>query len=81
MTTFTKTSHFSTARHHNTPDFVSGDAAALASHMSRCANGRSRFFSLHAALESAHSLLSSRMDTCALATVAVIGVLGLIGTV
>lgn len=81
MTTFTKTSSFSPARNPATPDFVSSDSAALASHMSRCAVGRSRFFGLHAALESAHSLIFSRMVTCALIAVVAVGMLGFVGMV
>ena len=81
MTTFAKSSPFSSSRDHTAPDFVSSDSAALASHMSRCANEQSRFFGLHLALESAHSLFFSRMVTCALITVAAIGVLGLVGMV
>ena len=81
MTKFTKKNHFSTARNHTTPDFVSSDSAALASHMSRCAHGRSRFFGLHAALESAHSVVFSRMVTCALIAVVAVGMLGLVGMV
>ena len=81
MTIFTKASHFPTARNHTAPDFVSSDSAALASHMSRCASGRSRFFNLHAALESGHALLCTRMVTCALVAVAAVGMLGLISMV
>ena len=78
MTTFTKASHFATARNHTPPDFVSSDSAALASHMSRCAIGRGRFFGLHAALESAHALFFSRMVTCALIAALAIGMLGVV---
>lgn len=82
MTTFGQsnhsTSHFSAAKHHTTLDFVSSDSAALASHMSHCANHRSRFFGLHTALESAHSLFSSRMVTCTLIAVVTIGTLGMV---
>lgn len=46
-------------------DFVSSDAAALASHMNRCAHSRSRFFRLHTALESAHSVVTPRLVTVA----------------
>lgn len=46
-------------------DFVSTDAAALASHMNRCASTRSRFFKVHTALETAHSLASPRIVTVA----------------
>ena len=81
MTIFTKTSHFSTARNHTAPDFVSSDSAALASLMNRCTNERSRFFGLHAALESAHSLFFSRMVTCALIAVVIIGMLSMVGMV
>lgn len=83
MTTFGQsshsTSHFSAANHLAAPDFVSSDSAALASHMSRCANDRSRFFGFHTALESAHSLFSSRMVTCTLIAVVAIGTLGMVG--
>jgi hypothetical protein len=44
-------------------DFVSSDAAALASHMNECASTRSRFFELQTALETAHSLISARLVT------------------
>lgn len=81
MTTFTEKSPLSTAGHPAMPDFVSSDSAALASHMSHCAHGRSRFFNVHAALESAHALLCSRMVTCALVVVAAVGMLGLVGMV
>lgn len=46
-------------------DFVSTDAADLASHMDHCAGSHSRFFPLHAALQSAHSVLSPRLVTVA----------------
>ena len=81
MTTFTETSPLSTDRHPCVPDFVSSDSAALASHMSHCAQGRSRFFDLHAAWESGHALLCTRMVTFALIAVAVVGLLALVGTV
>ena len=81
MTTFEKTNTLPAARHSATPDFVSSDSAALASHMSRCASGRSRFFNLHAVLESGHALLCTRMVTCALVAVAAVGMLGLVGMV
>lgn len=44
-------------------DFVSSDAAALASHMNECASTRSRFFGLQTALEAVHSLVSARLVT------------------
>ena len=44
-------------------DFVSTDAANLASHMDHCASSRSRFFALHSALQSIHGLVSPRIVT------------------
>ena len=61
MTTFSKPASFS----HPPADFVSTDTAALATHMNHCASKRSRFFSLHAALELAHSVVFTRMVTAA----------------
>ena len=55
-------------------DFVSTDTAALASHMDRCASLRGRFFSLHAALELAHSAVFSRMVTVAVLAAVVLAV-------
>ena len=58
-------------------DFVSTDTAALASHMSTCADKRSRFFNLHAALELVHAVVFSRMVTVALlagGTLALVGI-------
>lgn len=81
MTTFANSNQLSAARNHTPPDFVSSDSAALASHMSRCAHGRSRFFGLHAALESVRSLFFSRMVTCVMIAVVAVGVLGLTGIV
>ncbi len=46
-------------------DFVSTDAADLASHMTHCAHSRSRFFALHSAFESAHSIAHPRIVTVA----------------
>ncbi|UUZ63069.1 hypothetical protein LP417_25515 [Polaromonas sp. P1-6] len=46
-------------------DFVSADAADLASHMNHCASSRGRFFALHSALQSAHSLVCPRIVTVA----------------
>ena len=46
-------------------DFVSTDAADLASHMDQCASSRSRFFTLQSGLQSAHSLASPRIVTVA----------------
>jgi hypothetical protein len=39
-------------------DFVSTDAADLASHMDQCAHSRGRFFGLQSGLQSAHSVMS-----------------------
>ena len=72
MTTFTTPATFITRQ----SDFVSTDTAALASHMSHCASKRSRFFSLHAALELAHSVVFTRMVTAALLNVVVMAVAG-----
>ncbi|WP_318407699.1 hypothetical protein [Polaromonas sp. SM01] len=46
------------------PDFVSADAASLASHMHHCASSH-RFFPLYSALQSAHGLVSPRIVTVA----------------
>ncbi|MBI2728688.1 MAG: hypothetical protein HYX42_20810 [Polaromonas sp.] len=62
----------------STPDFVSSDIAALASHMDRCASTRSRMFGLHVALESVHSFIFPRMVTAAVIAVVL---LGLVSTV
>jgi len=59
-------------------DFVSTDAADLACHMNHCAGSHSPFFLLHAALQSAHSVVSPRIVTvAAIATIATI-LLGLL---
>ncbi len=81
MTTFAKSNPSYPAFSETAPDFVSSDSAALASHMSCCANDRSRFSGLHTALESVHSLFFSRMVTCALVAVVAIAMLGLVGMV
>jgi hypothetical protein len=47
-------------------DFVSTDAADLASHMDQCAHSRGRFFTLQTGLQSAHSVVSPRIVTVAL---------------
>lgn len=80
MTTFKKPNTFPDAGHSATLDFVFSDSAALASHMSSCASGRSRFFSLHAALESGQTLLCTHTATCTLVVaVAVLGMLSMFG--
>jgi hypothetical protein len=63
---------------HSNNDFVSTDSAALASHMSHCANGRGRIFQLQSALEALHDLVFPRMVTVAVVAVVL---LGLVGTV
>jgi len=73
MTTLKAISRCSSSDH---PDFVSTDAAELASHMSHCARSRGRFFAVQTALDSAHSALSPRVVTVA-ALVAAISVLAL----
>lgn len=59
-------------------DFVSTDTAALASHMSTCADKRSRFFNLHAALELVHTVVFSRMVTVALLTGGTLALVGIV---
>ncbi len=44
-------------------DFVSTDAADLASHMDHCAHSRSRFFALRSTLESVHAIAHPRVVT------------------
>ena len=62
----------------NVPDFVSTDAADLASHMSHCASTRSRFFRFQAALESAHALFLPRLVTAALLAAVLVGLVGMV---
>lgn len=78
MTRLNQIAKFSSVRPRSASDFVSSDAAALASHMSHCASTRSRFFGLHAALESAHSLVFPRMVTAAVIAVVLLGVVGIV---
>ena len=78
MTRLNNIAPSATAQSRSAPDFVSTDIAALASHMSHCANSRSRFFGFRAALESAHSLVLPRMVTAALLAVVVTGIVGMI---
>ena len=59
-------------------DFVSTDTAALASHMSRCATKRSRFFGLHAALDAVQSVVFARMVTAAVVAVVLLAVVGIV---
>ena len=68
MTTLKITSRLSSTE---SPDLVGTDAAELASHMSHCANSRSRFFAIQTALDSAHSVISPRIVTVAALAVAV----------
>ena len=58
-----------------TPDFVSTDTAALASHMNHCTNQRGRLFAWHAMMESVHSVLFPRMVTAAVLSVVLLGVI------
>lgn len=74
MTTLTTAAIFTNA----TSDFVSSDTAALASHMDHCASNRSRFFSLHAALELAHTVVFSRMVTAAVVAAALLTMVGIV---
>ena len=78
MTSLNNIADFSPSRNHCNPDFVSSDTAALASHMNHCASTRSRFFGLHAILESAHMLFFSRMVTAAVIAVVLLGVTGIV---
>lgn len=78
MTTFTSTHSFLASKGNGSPDFVSSDTAALASHMSECAKTRSRFFGLHSALEFAHALLTPRMVTTAVIAVVLLVTTGVV---
>ena len=78
MTSLKHIADFSCPASHHNADFVTSDTAALASHMSHCASTRSRFFGVHAVLESAHVLLFSRMVTAAVIAVVLIGVTGIV---
>lgn len=53
-------------------DFVSTDAAALASHMRSCSDKKSRFFGLQVVLEHLHSLMFPRLLTITMVTVLLI---------
>ena len=65
----------SAGSHFLSNDFVSTDAAALASHMSHCAVSHSPFFPFHAALQSAHSALTPRLITVAAVATLCLGLL------
>ena len=54
---------FGTHASPDTTDWVSTDAAELASHMHHCASSHSRFFALSSALQSAHGALCPRIVT------------------
>ena len=73
-----KVQPFPATRPSGSPDFVTSDTAALASHMNNCASTRSRFFGLHTVLESAHSMVSARMVTAAVVAVILLGVVGIV---
>ena len=75
MTSLNSSSHLSNACH---IDFVSTDAAALASHMDDCASSRGRFFGLKSALESAHSILFTRLITVFAVGVVVVSALTIV---
>jgi hypothetical protein len=51
-----------------TADFLSTDAAALASHMRSCANKKSKFFVLQVGMERLHSLIFPRLLTLLIVT-------------
>ncbi|WP_309681783.1 hypothetical protein [Polaromonas sp.] len=68
MTSLKIMADFSSAHH---ADFVTTDAAELASHMDHCASAHGRFFPLQSALQSVHAVVSPRIVT--------VGVLALIG--
>ena len=75
MTSLNSITHLSNACH---IDFVSTDAAALASHMDDCASSRGHFFGLKSALESAHSLLFPRLITAVAVSVVVVAALTIV---
>ena len=75
MTSLNSSSHLSNACH---IDFVSTDAAAMASHMDDCASSRGRFFGLKSALESAHSMLFPRLITVFAVGVVVVSALTIV---
>lgn len=75
MTSLTRRTPVSNACH---VDFVSTDAAALASHMDDCASSRGRFFGLKSALESAHCMLFPRLITAVAVGVAVVAALTIV---
>jgi hypothetical protein len=60
--------------HHTCDDFVSTDAAALASHMRSCADKRGRFFGFHVAMEPLHALIFPRLLTFTMVAVLLIAV-------
>jgi hypothetical protein len=76
VTTLNNLASFSSASAHQVPDFVSTDTASLALHMDHCASTRSRFFGLHAMLESVHALVFPRMVTAAVIAVVLLAVAG-----
>ena len=78
MTTITNISSFFTSQNSGSPDFVSSDTAALASHMDECAKSRGGFFGLHAALEFAHALLAPRMMTVVIITLVLLVTTGVV---
>lgn len=75
MTSLNSSTRLSNACH---IDFVSTDAAALASHMDDCASSRGRFFGLKSALESAHAMLFPRLITAVAVGVVVVAALTIV---
>ena len=60
-------------------DFVTGDVAALAAHMQRCAHSRGRLFRMRGGLQTVHAMAAGRIVTLAcLAIVLGIGLLNIV---
>ena len=78
MTTLEAARRFPSPRSTDTADFVSSDTAALASHMSRCASSRGRFFGLQSLLELAHAHVSTRMVTAGVVGLVLVGLVGIV---
>jgi hypothetical protein len=61
------------------PDFVTGDMAALAAHMQRCAHARGKLFKMRGGLQTVHAMAASRIVTLAcLAVVLAIALLNIV---
>jgi hypothetical protein len=63
------------ARASTSSDYVSADTASLATHMSRCAAARGRFFNIKASLQELRDLLFGRIVTVAVVVSLVAGVI------